>query len=431
MQTRPTNPVYQAALFGDYNTLVKLQKENSAEFQNMVILKDEYGVCAIEVAAARGHFDIVKLLLAAYESGPEFKYQCTTSHDYTHILTAVRGYLNSLNPTTPKEYFRSGTFIANTAKNFNENYLGIIELLLNHYPELANACDDKGLNALYYTVHNIADGHETRNENLLRQSLKLARLLLRHGVELDNKGYSKFHHSVALHSARGLAVKRNVHNILAIIENGCKTNAKPQPSTTTIVGAELATPIKRTKEKEPVQVKITLPEYWEEFPIEEEFIPVAGNMKSRRQLRINGSDAEKPDSKFAILDLEVANTTTSALRSRSSFFQPDKTRDFNKKQFVTDVMDNYKKYAELEQVSAVINAFVTRNFQAIIALSHCEQRELKSNLKLCLKLEKITEGFLFCKRERTILSVDNFLMEEIESSLNKISSGTRHKIKKS
>lgn len=180
-----TTPLHEACLNGEYNVVKELLANDKIQFQQMLNTIDYNNNLPLDRVAARGHKRIAELLIQAHKESNDCDYIIYNKQEYTPLLSAVRWYCKVLDGTYAKGNCLLGKF--NTASNFKRDYMNLIKLLMDSYPEHKNTTDNKGCNSLYYVILHLAEAIKSKagdNKNVVALS-RLSDLLIKEGVSLD------------------------------------------------------------------------------------------------------------------------------------------------------------------------------------------------------------------------------------------------------
>ncbi|WP_298622603.1 hypothetical protein [uncultured Legionella sp.] len=143
-----TTSLHQAALFGDLKKTIDLAKQAEI-FNKQLTTVDNNDNLPLDRACPRGHYAIVKILVEAHKK-PGNEYVMHNKQNYYPFLSTARWYLKALDGINENEA-RCGHF--NSEKMFSQDYMNILRLLAQEYPEHVAISDNKGCNALVYAIY--------------------------------------------------------------------------------------------------------------------------------------------------------------------------------------------------------------------------------------------------------------------------------------
>src|SRR5690349_18829197 len=124
--SKMTTNLHQAVMVGDLAKVLNLKRTNYENFIEMLVTPDGNGDLPLDRAAARGHYEIVVILLNEHHISKQ-AYTINNKQHYTPLLSAVRAYLQIIADNYQKkgDYYAHGIF---NIENANADYLAIIKL---------------------------------------------------------------------------------------------------------------------------------------------------------------------------------------------------------------------------------------------------------------------------------------------------------------
>ncbi|OGT37189.1 MAG: hypothetical protein A3F12_04190 [Gammaproteobacteria bacterium RIFCSPHIGHO2_12_FULL_38_14] len=393
--------LHGAAIYGNLHTVEELLNEDRVSFLQMLVTEDENKNLPLDRAAPRGHFQIVKILIEAHKSIDSKDYVMHNQQSYTPLLSTVRWYLKVLDGSYNKGTL-SGIF--NTRKNKDSEYLNIIRLLIQQYPEWINQCDNKGHNALYYVVHAVADAVYNENHLLLEKTKTVAAILMSNGCNFDDISNNK-------NSPHDLARIRRIDSIFLKIQED----------------------IEKQKENERNQKILILP--LKEKPTENLKNPPQNNTKTNKDCFIKKTHKNKrktTNSNFSYYPL------LNALESDNKNINPGKYFDENKNQVTPTVFKQKNNIDEKQVIDEVVKNFkfrknyqnrsnngkikinekiVRENLKEFIIKNDInnlinDDQHLIKKIADCLDIEEMTTGFLCCKKTTVLITFNDFMAQE-------------------
>ena len=168
-----------AARNGD-TKMVQLLLNNADNIYELISTQNVHGESALPIAAARGHIEIVKLIITKYKELEDYVGPIPlVKNNYTSLLTAIRSYAKILDGTQVKV----GVYNENKV---DSSYFGIIQKLLNTFPDDVDIPDNKGCTPLYYAALEFAKykkgNKESKNGNRVEIFDKIIKILIEYGA---------------------------------------------------------------------------------------------------------------------------------------------------------------------------------------------------------------------------------------------------------
>lgn len=120
--------LHKAALHGNYQQVLQLKNDNPTYFLEMLMTRDKNDDFPLDRAAARGHYEIVKLLVEEHKQN-KLQY-AGNDRNYNPLLSAIRWYCKVIDNTYDKFALHGKFNIGRTSwieldsKRFNEIILG-------------------------------------------------------------------------------------------------------------------------------------------------------------------------------------------------------------------------------------------------------------------------------------------------------------------
>jgi Ankyrin repeats (many copies) len=395
-----TTELHEAAKWGEYNQALDLKEKRNDEFLKFLIKADYNGDLPLDRAAARGHYNIVEMLINAH-SLPNCSYHGLAKNNYTPFLSAVRWYCKVLDGT----YTRGGVTgkfntVVNDKQDYKKDYINIIKLLIQRFPQHISKADDKGLNAMHYAVMHLNHAMDkTTNQKVQNALIELVKLLRESGLSFHmgvNSGPSPISHA----SAR---IKYTLEGIDSTVarkekEKEAASNAKAARSKT---NSELE--------------KYTYKEYSYDYDL----VPQVDTIT----VKSGQEDKLVSDEEDDLADPQI-NSTKSRQKKTSATTHQKQARPIDFSELANLIFKKFQKntnyQARTPSESQFDNAIVSKledllkkSLSPMQIVTYQDQKALVTPLADAIKLQSHTSGFLCCAKTRRWLELDEHVVQSV------------------